>query len=186
MTFNQRTGMYVREPEVKEQGLRISTDEITLPGGIPSVYEYVKQGSGVGVVVIPMTIGRQRALIRQNRHPLSTSLWEFPRRITPVASVTEAEACLFEATGLNSTCRMIGRVAPESGVLSTEYAIFEAFIQDDPGADALPRFTSPVNTEARWFSEEQLAHHLTNSVLTDALTLSSIVLQTMEENASGF
>lgn len=186
MTLYQRTGTDVRGPETTEQGLRISSDAITLPGGVPSVYEYVKQGSGVGVVVIPMTIGRQRALLRQNRHPLATSLWEFPRRITKTISVTEAEACLFDATGLNSVCRMIGRVAPESGILSTEYAIFEAYIQDDPGADSLPRLSSPLNTESRWFSEEQLANHLGNSVLTDALTLSSIVLQTLETSQSDF
>lgn len=167
------------------QTIHIRRNDVTLPSGETGVTEYASQGTGLGVVIIPMTIGRNRLLTRKFRHSIDSLVWEFPRAIVSKVSVVEAERVLFETTGLQATCRMIGSVTPDSSALNTQYGVYEAFVDADADGD-LPKISSTTSSESAWFSEERFARHMIDSEMNDALTLAAIAMQSIETLATGF
>lgn len=168
------------------QTIHIRRNDVTLPTGETGVTEYASQGTGLGVIIIPMTTGPNRLLTRRFRHPVGRQLWEFPRAIVQKISVTEAESILLQETGLSATCRLIGTLAPDSGALNTTYGVYEAFIDVDPSVDGLPPVRSSSDSESMWFNEENFARQVRNSELNDSLTLSAIAMQYIETATSNF
>lgn len=168
------------------QTIHIRRNDVTLPSGETGVSEYASQGTGLGVVIIPMTIGRNRLLTRHFRHAVDAPLWELPRAIVSKISVSEAERFLFETTGLQATCRLIGNLAPDSTALNTKYGVYEAFIDADPSSEELPTVPPTASSESVWFSEERFAILVRDSELNDAITLASIAMQSIETLTTDF
>lgn len=168
------------------QTIHIRRDDVILPSGETGVTEFASHGTGLGVVVIPTTVGGNRLLTRRFRHPIGSLVWEFPRSISSKISVSEAERCLLEATGLQATCRMIGSIAPDSGALSTRYGVYEAYVDADALDGSLPEVASQANSESDWFSEERFAIHVRDSEINDAITLAAIAMQQIEALTSDF
>lgn len=168
------------------QTIHIRRDDVVLPSGEAGVTEYASHGTGLGVVIIPMTVGGHRLLTRRFRHPIESLVWEFPRAIVSKVSVSEAERCLLEATGLQATCRMIGSIAPDSSALNTRYGVYEAFVDADALDGELPEISSGPSHESEWFSEERFAIHVRDSEVNDAITLAAIAMQSIETLTSTF
>jgi hypothetical protein len=167
------------------QTIHIRRNDVTLPSGENGVTEYASQGTGLGVVIIPMTIGGHRLLTRKFRHSIDSLVWEFPRAIVTKVSVGEAERFLLETTGLQATCRMIGSITPDSSALNTHYGVYEAYVDVDFEGH-LPEISSTTTHESEWFSEERFALHVRDSELNDALTLAAIAMQSIETLTTSF
>jgi len=167
------------------QTIHIRRNDVTLPSGENGVTEYASQGTGLGVVIIPTTIGGHRLLTRRFRHSIDSLVWEFPRAIVSKISVAEAERCLFEITGVQATCRMIGALSPDPSALNTQYGVYEAYVDADASEGQLPEISS-VTSESEWFSEERFALHVRDSELNDAITLAAIAMQSIETLTSNF
>lgn len=168
------------------QTIHIRRDAITLPSGDEGITEYASQGTGLGVVIIPMTVGGYRLLTRQYRHPIESHIWEFPRAIVSKVNCHEAENTLFAMTGLTATCRLLGNFTPDSNALNTNYGVYEAFIDVNPLEGRLPEITSTSYCDSEWFSEERFALHIRDSELNDAITLAALSMQSIETITTGF
>ena len=168
------------------QSIHIRRNDVTLPSGETGVTEYASQGTGLGVIIIPMTTGTNRLLTRHFRHPVNRQLWEFPRARVQKISVSEAEAVLLQETGLHATCRLLGNISPDSGALNTTYGVYEAFIDVDPSTEGLPRVRSTEDSESMWFNEENFLRQVRHSELNDSLTLSAVAMQYIETATTHF
>jgi hypothetical protein len=168
------------------QTIHIRRNDVILPSGETGVTEYASHGTGLGVVIIPMTVGGHRLLTRKFRHPIDSLVWEFPRAIVSKVSVSEAERCLLESTGLQATCRMIGSIASDSGALNTRYGVYEAFVDADALDGHLPEITSGPNYETEWFPEDRFAILVRDSEVNDGITLAAIAMQSIETLTSTF
>lgn len=129
-----------------------------------------------GVVIIPTTVGSRRLVLRRAYAHLTEDVLEFPRRIVLKDSAAEAERCLFEATGLQATCRKIRSICPDTSSDSPVFGVYEAYI-DALSEETIPEPTDP---DARWLDAEEFALCHRDLPVADALTLSALAIQSIE------
>lgn len=167
-----------RPSQFKTPFIQVDYDLVEFPDGTQGEYSVIRQGAEFGGVVIPFTRFRgigYIGLARQFRYPLKEETLEFPRGGTDDLSSKEAMRELAEEMSVTpSGVRELGKINPDTGILSMTVGVWVAFIQ----SETLPTDYEEAETGLRttWVSEGTFSGMVLNGKITCGVTLAAYAL----------
>lgn len=166
--------------------VRVFDDEVRFPDGSAGTYLRITPpiDTGDGVVIVPRTIATppRYLLVRTYRYPVGATQWGFPRGFSDAIDAdphATAARELSEETGASvepTDLTLLGRVTPDSGLLSTRVHAILATLPDEPPA---PR--DPEVDAVRWVTGGQLLTEVRTGDIEDGFTLAAIALLVARE-----
>ena len=162
--------------ESENPWVRLYFDDVMKPGG-PGRYNRVVEGgdgTGPGVVIVPVTTSQRIVFVRVFRYPVSRWLTELPRGFGEpgLDGASNASKELLEETGLRSeSVALLGRIYPNTGLLATEVQVFRADAVAE--ASAKPCLSECIS-EVLFLSREQIERCIRQGDIADGITLSAL------------
>lgn len=164
--------------------IRVDTTPVTFPNGALGNYSTVTIGTGHGVVIVPTAVGAaghpglSYGMLAVHRFPVDATLLEFPRGGADAgegyltAAIREAVEELGPCWASADYARL-GLIHPDSGLLTTEVAVYAAHLEQAPAADHVEDITGAQQV---WVPAGQLPELIAAGRITDAMTLSALTL----------
>lgn len=166
--------------------VRVFDDEVRFPDGRAGTYLRITPpaDTGDGVVIVPRTTRPEPryGLVRTYRYPIEATQWGFPRGFSdaidadPLASAARE---LAEETGASvepADLTLLGRVTPDSGLLSSRVHAILATLPDEPRSPQDPEVDA-----VRWVTGGQLLTEVRTGEIEDGFTLAAIALLVARE-----
>ncbi|GAA1747301.1 NUDIX hydrolase [Kocuria aegyptia] len=164
--------------------IRGDTTPVTFPNGAVGNYSTVTIGTGHGVLIVPTADGvagipgTSYGLLAVHRFPVSATLLEFPRGGADAGEgyLTAAIREAVEELGpywARADYRRLGLLHPDSGLLTTQVAVYAAHLEHAPAAGHIEDITGATQV---WIPAGQLTELITGGRISDAMTLAALAL----------
>ncbi len=167
-----------------DQYICVLRDAVIFPNGEYGTYiRIMHTDAGGGVVLIPMC-DEKILFVRHYRHALRKYLWELPRGFAEDNMSIEENSAkeLYEETGLKFTSyKILGKIASDSGLMSTEPYIVLLNIKDDHA------FIKDLNegiSDLKWLSKSEITQMIINHEIYDSFTLAALMLSYSMNNTN--
>ena len=164
--------------------IRVGTTPVRFPNGAVGNYSTVTIGTGRGVLIVPTATGVNGwdgvsyGMLAVHRFPVGATLLELPRGGADAgegyltAAIREAVEELGQCWG-GATYQRLGLLHPDSGLLTTEVAVYTAHLQQAPAAGHVEEITGAAQV---WIPAEQMPALIAGGNITDAMTLAALTL----------
>lgn len=140
----------------------------------------VKQGTGMGVVAIPVSRHRGMVsigLVSQYRPPVGLDSLELPRGGSKDLSAEEAVRELAEELGVVPTgTRFLGVIHPDTGLLSTEVAVYACIVDHDDVEAAAEHIDAESGGVPQWMTPGQFLGAVTGGRIQCSITMAAFLL----------
>ena len=164
------------------QFVSLRVDPVRLPNGVEGSYAVVTSNTGFGSIVVP-TIEwhgvRYFGVVEIHHYPCDTVGIEFPRVGTGTLDSDGAARELVEETGLSGTSfRKLGVLRPDTGLLTTVFAVWLATVEPELDGDEWVRhgqgfFEDKPGLRFAWLSAGKIVGYISNGRITCGMTLAA-------------
>lgn len=141
-------------------------------------YVRIREGDGrPGAAVLAMHADHI-VLVKVYRRPLRRCMWELPRGFAEPgeSSVEAAKRELMEETGLavdEAGLQPLGVVAPNSGILESEVALYLAHISQEEAGTPSPLDQGEIG-QARWVPSQTVLDMVNDGRIVDGITIAAL------------
>lgn len=155
--------------------VKLYFDRVRFPNGKEGYYNKIVESDGKqGVVILPIAKGHI-GFVRQFRYPISAEVWEIPRGFGETENAqTDTMRELLEETGINippDNLVDLGRLHPNSGILSSVVRIFAAIYNQTP---SISLAADGEVSEFVWVKYENVLSKIAKGEITDSFTLAAL------------
>ena len=157
--------------------VQVYDDAVQFPSGKKGTYLRIgpPPERGHGVVVVAR-YRDQFGLVRVYRYPIGEFQWGFPRGFGDAGDsgpLDTAARELEEELGVDgASLRLLGKLTPDSGMLSSRVYVVEALVES---SDDRPSDLDEIESW-RWMPQEELIRCIGRGEIEDAFTLSALML----------
>ncbi|MBV8650676.1 MAG: NUDIX hydrolase [Alphaproteobacteria bacterium] len=159
--------------------LKIRQDPVTGAGYPTGDYYVLERPDSVSVVAV--TLKKSTVLLRQERHPLGESTWEFPGGHVDDGETAEAAARreLREETGLaGGVLELLSWHYPIAGLAASRTTVFAAYLDEAALDDARVEPGMDEIAELRIVALTEIAEMIRTGRIRDAFTITAYTLFT--------
>lgn len=154
--------------------IQLYDDDVEFPDGSSGRYVRLRSTMPGAPVVLVATHERRIALVRTFRYALGQLVWELPRGFSHGVSIEDtARNELREELGISGAdLKIIGFLAPDSGIQSTRAAVVTAAVL---APTQQPEDSNEV-ASIGWFSIEKLEQMMRLGQIEDSFTIAAYTL----------
>lgn len=159
----------------------VRTYPMTHPNGVTYEQTTFTPGTGMGVMVVPLTVHERTPMIGlvDTIRPGAGGhwSWEFPRGGSTDLSDAEARRILAHETGITTALvSPLGAFQPENGMVDCIVGSYLAAVAVDDAADADGHIDPATGASFSWYDLDEFTDLIRSGYITDGITLATWTL----------